>query len=422
MKILIISYFFPPYNCVGSVRVGKTAKYLAQLGHDVRIISADNQPLPKTLDLEISSDLVYYTQWFNLNFLPEKLLGGREKIAQQGYVVRGEDNKFISNLFNKIRDIYKCSFHFPDQQIGWLPFAIIQANKLIKTWRPDIIYASAMPFTSLLVAAQVHRLYGIPWVAEFRDLWTDGHNYDYPLFRAYLEKRLEYNILRSSQGLVTVSSPLAETLKKYNKSVEVIFNGFDPNDYPKSFNTQTSSEFINITYTGIVYPDKQEIKPFFDSIKADLPVKISFYSRTIHTIKNFIQTKEYINSIIFLNHTIPHKEALKAQYNADVLLLFLWKNKAGVLSGKIFEYIGAGKPILAIGSPEDSAGKLIKDNNLGVVLSDPKRIANQIKDWSEEKKKNGYISYNPNLKTPNEFTRLEQTKKLDKYLGKILSL
>ncbi|NER23863.1 MAG: glycosyltransferase family 4 protein [Symploca sp. SIO1C2] len=422
MKILIVSYFFPPYNCVGSVRVGKTAKYLIQLGHDVRVISADDQPLQKTLDLEIPSNLVYYTQWFNVNFFIEKLLGGREKIAQQGYVFGKQDDKFSSKLFNKIKDFYKCFFHFPDQQIGWLPFAVNQAKKMLETWQPDIIYASAMPFTSLLVAAQIHYISGIPWIAEFRDLWTDGHNYHYPMFRSFFEKKLEYNVLRSSKGLVTVSQPLAETLKKYNKSVEVIFNGFDPNDYPTSYHTQASSEFINITYTGIVYPAKQEIKPFFDSIEANLPAKINFYSRTIHALNKFIKNKEYINNCIFLHHPIPHKEALKAQYNADVLLFFLWKNKAGILSGKIFEYIGAGKPILAIGSPEDSAAKLIKNNNLGVVLSDPKKIADQIKDWADQKKKNGCVSYNSNIESYSEFTRLEQTKKLESFLKKVLLL
>ena len=100
-----------------------------------------------------------------------------------------------------------------DQEIGWLLFALRDGRKILRDWRPDLIYASATPATSLLVARRLSRNHGIPWVAELCDLWVDSHYYRYFGWRHVLENRLERATLGTATAIVTVSEPLAKTLR-----------------------------------------------------------------------------------------------------------------------------------------------------------------------------------------------------------------
>ena len=118
MRILLISYYFPPYNCVGAVRPAKLAKFLERQGHEVKVISARNQPFLKGLELPFNESHVVYTPWVNINSPVEFLLGGRKRVAQQGFIQSG-GNK---GLVKKIGMAYKAMAHIPDGQIG-LPLA-----------------------------------------------------------------------------------------------------------------------------------------------------------------------------------------------------------------------------------------------------------------------------------------------------------
>ena len=87
MKILFVTYRFPPYNSSGAVRCGKMAKYLSELGHDVKILTCNNQPLPDSLQLEIPEENVIYSDWWNINAPVEYILGGRKKLRLKDYML-----------------------------------------------------------------------------------------------------------------------------------------------------------------------------------------------------------------------------------------------------------------------------------------------------------------------------------------------
>jgi len=116
MRILIVSYFFSPFNVIGAVRVSKLAEYWASKGHDVLVLSAKNQPLPKALYSKFSKKHVVYTNWININYLPERIMGGRKAISSRGF---DTNNSFLKVMGH----IYKSIFNFPDGQIGWFPYA-----------------------------------------------------------------------------------------------------------------------------------------------------------------------------------------------------------------------------------------------------------------------------------------------------------
>lgn len=407
---------------MGAVRVGKTAKYLSKFGHEVRVVTARNQPLQPTLPLEIPRQNVIYAQWLNVNRPPEIALGGRGKVAARGYEPKG----ILRGVLKKLGSLYKSLFNLPDGQVGWYPFALRAASRLIKKWRPDLIYASAMPFTSLLVARALSRRHRIPWVAELRDLWVDGHSYSHPSWRRKVEERLERRVLSSATGLVTVSEPWAETLRaKYSKPTAVVLNGFDPNNYPPHFEIPFRDGQTRIVYTGMIYEGKQDPTPLFHALRQlgrqASKVRVAFYGRYLEVIRE-IARRMGVEHLVEVNESVPYEDALRIQSEADILLLLLWNDPKGRgrYDGKLFEYIGARRPILAIGPTDNVAAELITERKAGVILDDPDRIANQLHHWVQQKEKSGAIPGLPK-NVGVGLSREDQTKKLDSFLREVVA-
>lgn len=157
MKILMVTYRFPPYNSIGAVRCGKMAKYLIELGHEVKVISCENQPLPATLPLEIPEENVFYTSWWNINKPVEILLGRKKNTSKESLNTAGNKNTLRSSILRILGKAYKALFHVPDGQMGWRNAAYLKGLEITSEWRPDVIYASAWPISSLIVADKLSR-------------------------------------------------------------------------------------------------------------------------------------------------------------------------------------------------------------------------------------------------------------------------
>jgi len=219
MKILLVSFFFPPGNAIGAVRVGKLARHMLAAGHDVRVLTVKNTGLSNDLEVEIPESRIVRTGWTNINALPFAFLRHKQTNSRP-------ENGDVSPFMDALGKCYRAMLNFPDGQVGWYRPAVRAGMELLSEWRADIIYASAVPFTSLWVAASLSHRFGIPWVSEFRDLWTSSPYYDLPRWRHWLDQHLERHILKQVAGMVTVSEPLAETLRmEHQVPVEVILNG-----------------------------------------------------------------------------------------------------------------------------------------------------------------------------------------------------
>jgi glycosyltransferase involved in cell wall biosynthesis len=422
MKILIVSYYFAPYNTIGAVRMTKMVKYLERQGYDVRVISANNQLLPKTLTVESKEENIIRTNYLTLQKYFHSFLGGRETIQNKGYQL--EKRTWI---LRKVASFYKTIFHFPDGQIGWYPFAVREGKRLTRSWKPDVIVSSGGPFTGFLVAKKLAEINEIPWIADLRDLWVDNANYAYPRFRLKIEQRLEKHVLSSAEAIITISEPFAEKLKKkFNSKVKVIMNGFDEEDYDelnKSNQTEHSKK-LTILYTGMVYEKYQDVKPLF-SVLANNPtlseqVEVEFYGRGLDVVEK-LKGKFRLNNCVKINEPVSHKEIMEIQCKSDILLLLMWNdpNEKGNFPGKIYEYVGARRPILAIGTVDNVASEFIKKNNRGIVCYSEEEIKNQLKEWVAEKQK-GYIDSMPAL-TKEIYTRKGQTKQLQSLLEEVKS-
>ncbi|MEE9140264.1 MAG: glycosyltransferase [Alphaproteobacteria bacterium] len=420
MKVLIVSHIFPPSNAIGAVRVGKFAKYLHEHGHDVRVLSTEKTGLPSTLPVEIPAERVLYTPSIDVNWLALKL-GGR--FTEEYYKGRARMPRAIGILGRA----YRTVVNFPDGQIGWLPFALRRSRALLADWRPDLIFASGMPFTSLIVAARLSRRLGVPWVAELRDLWVDNHYYDQPRWRRALEERLERSVLSSASGLVTVSEPLAAVLRqKYGKPTAVVLNGYDPEDFPEEVGRPVSSPGpIRILYTGLLYHQRRDPSPLFaalQSVGADREqFRVQFFGRVLPEVM-LLAEKYGVQDLVEAHEAVSFQDSIRLQTEADVLLLLLWNSPAerGVYTGKLFEYLGARRPILLIGLESGVAAGLIRDRKAGLISNDPEMIAGQLRAWLGEKRENGAIPRLP-ASTAEGLLRAEQFAGLEAFLEKRLT-
>lgn len=426
MRILIISYAFPPFNSIGGVRVGKTAKYLLKAGHDVRVIAAQEQPFPPTLPVEIPEERIVYTPWLNIR-------KPVEVVSKDAPAVKGEGQKVArrsgigQTIKGGVRFALRTFVYFPDANIGWVPYAVRSGARSLLDWRPDIILASSPPPSTLLVARRLARKYGVPWVADLRDLWVDHQYYDQPAWRKVIESRLERSVLRSAAGLVTVSEPLAKTLRtKYGREPAIVLNGFDPSDYPEVRDERRSSDGapVRILYTGVVYEGRQDPSPLFAALKklgTEMPqVTVSFYGSFLQTVRELVAVHG-VEAVVSVNDPVPYRESLRMQTEADLLLLLLWNDPEhkGVYTGKLFEYIGARRPVLAVGERGDVAAELVESRGLGVVSNDADEILGRLKSWIKQKRETGRIPFS-GMHEAGEFSREEQTRILENYLSQLI--
>ncbi len=424
MRILLLSYYFPPYNSIGAVRVGKTAKYLHRFGHELRVVAAKEptieQPGDLSLPIEVPRDLVNWTDWFSVNNPGEKAL--RTLLPRKSEMSAGRRVASIRMVPRGLRTLA----HFvvsvtnvPDPYIGWYPHARRACSTLLKSWRPDVIVASGWPFTGLMLASALSRRYHIPWVAELRDLWSDHQAYSYQKWRRRVDRVLERRTLSTARGLITVSQPLADVLReKYDVPVEVITNGFDPCDYGESVEP-LPHEALNIVYTGQLYPGKQDLSPLFQALKKDAlteRVGVSLYLRgDTMPVRRQIESFQLQDRVRVLD-PVAYQEALRLQASADVLLMANWldASQKGIFTGKFFEYLGARRPILAVGPSDNVVGDIVSNRNLGVTSAEPDEIAAALAAWLEQKRHARLLPLEASQIAG--FSREDQTRRLERFI------
>jgi glycosyltransferase involved in cell wall biosynthesis len=410
MHILLVTYFFPPYNTMGAVRTGKTAKYLTELGHEVTVISATPQALTRDLDLEIPRDRVTYTPWLG----PPSLK--RVKLAAAAPSDGLADRRWLGSL---ARRVY-WELMIPDQHLGWLPFALRAARAAIRKGDVDVILASASPLTSLLVGRSASRHSDVPWVAELRDSWMDHPYRPHFMVRDYLEAPLERRTLADAAGLVGVTAAQAAGLRlKYPGLVEVVHNGYEPHEVLLPHVPGTDS-FV-IRYTGSMYEGMRVPRLLFRCLReldgAVLPVRAEFYGSDLGHVGK-AAAEAGVGDIVRCFGRVPRRESLELQRNADVLLLASTPLERAGLTGKLFEYMNARRPILVVGCPDGEAADLVRSTGCGFVAEGMSDLKTQLEAWQAEKASAGRLPDGP--PPPQGFTRLEQTRVLAEFLETVV--
>lgn len=191
--------------------------------------------------------------------------------------------------------------------------------------------------------------------------------------------------MRSASALVGLTSQISSELARmHDKPVLTVMNGFD--DRGESTHAPSRSTELRILYTGIVYPGKRDPAPLFAAIKLmgerGRRVLVDFYGQDLRGVRDAAAAAG-IESQVKIHAPVSYSESLRLQAEADVLLLLLWDDprERGTLTGKVFEYIGSGRPILAIGCRDGLASTLVRERGLGATPSDPAAVASTLEGW-----------------------------------------
>ncbi len=428
-KVLVVSFHFPPTNSIASVRLGKFVKYLPQFGWETTVLTVNEaKEYSQDLPVEIDEANIFRTPYFAFGSTISYELTGGQRTIYQAQPRSSTWRKALYKLIRLMRPVYTLPLirTLTLEPIGWYRHALKKGLEIISKEKFDIIFSSYGPSMSHLVAAKLHKQTGVPWVAEFRDLWSLHYYLRKIQPFHFFEKALERRVTKGSYLLVTVSEPAAKQLQAlHSKKVVIIPNGFDEDDYLD--NVPLTTKFT-ITYTGNIYPGKQDPSPLFEAIaELEEEGKISpndfevrfFGGGTLTSLLPAIK-HYHLEGIVKIYGLVPFKESIRKQKESTVLLFLGWNDprERGFYSGKVFEYLGARRPILSIGLKGDVVDELLKETSAGVVVSEVNEIKALLSQWMKEFKQFGDVlsHFKSDRAAISRYTRKEEAAKLAQLL------
>lgn len=413
-RVLIVSYYFPPRPGVASLRLRGLAKYLPEFGWEPVILTAKlpGVPEPQYHVIETSYPGDAVSIWKGrLGLAPDKMFQEQIGIPR---ALREDRNSFTGRAVNLARGVIA----YPDDQKHWYPVAVREGDELLKNRRFDALLSSSGPVTCHLIAKELKKKHGIPWVADFRDLWTQNHYYPYVMARLLIERRLEINTLSDADHLVTVSEPLAQKLRLLHrgKPVTAILNGYDPDEAVEGALTK---EFT-ITYAGQLYQGKRDPAPLFRAI-AELiterrldrrDVKVCFYGASEYWLERDVK-RFALEDLVSLYPRVPRNEVLNMQRESQILLLLNWDDpkEIGVYTGKVFEYLAARRPILSVGGPKSVVAELLEETDAGIYVAEYLQIKHALIKFYEQYKAYGYIPYKGREERIDKYSHREMARR-----------
>jgi glycosyltransferase involved in cell wall biosynthesis len=368
-KVLIITYYWPPSGGSGVQRWLKFVKYFRDFGIEPIILTVAPEfaalpNLDESLAYEIPSGIeVHKTRAKSPFGFYRKIKKGN--IPNSGFAGDGKAN-FIDNLFRLIRG----NFFIPDARIGWNKFALEKARELILQHSIDTVITSSPPHSTQLIGLQLKKEFVLKWIADLRDPWTEIY-YNKLLFRTKWAKKIDYRYeqacLQNADTLIVVSEDIKRRFGEKRETIlektHVIPNGFDEEDFSnKRIKNDTGVKYISyVGNLGLQYPIEAFFKALSELVKVDEHWKIRFVGNVNQVVHAEIQKWELEKWVEFIPY-VQHKKAVEYMINSDLLLLIIpnTENNKGILTGKLFEYIATGNPIIYIGPENGDAIDILK--------------------------------------------------------------
>jgi len=396
VKILIVSFKFSPYNTSGAIRVDRFARGMLEKGHEVRVLTARNQLHQPSLESDFPENLVTRTTWFSLDRMVLRWSRQGGDFAASGREALRRN--WLMSLAGRCRKWLEGVLFVPDAQIGWKDEAIREGQEIVNEWRPDVVFASGPPFTSLLVAEELARRNQLPWVAELRDLWAANPYWDTGWLGRFRNRRLERRCLRRADYLVASTRAAAEHLgQAYPVAAESIYTGFEGDasagiGLGKRDENHRRQRPVSILHTGLIYPGKRDPGPLFEAMrlmrereKGQQLFRAEFVGRNLSWVRERAR-KSGVGDSVETFDLVSHAEAMELQRKADVLLLLSWDIpfERFVIPGKLFEYMGSGKPVLFIGPEFTESAKLIREHKLGWVCQNVDEVKCSLEEMANE--------------------------------------
>lgn len=359
-RVLMIAYHYPPVQgSSGLQRTLKFSAYLQEFGWQPLVLTvrpgAYSQTSPTQVG-EIPDDIVV-RRTFALD-------------AARHLALRG---------------IYPSFLALPDRWASWWLTAVPAGLQLIRRYRPRVIWSTYPIATAHMVGRTLHRLTGLPWVADFRDGMVDD-TYPAPgttarsLFQ-WLERRF---VTSCDRAVLTTPGSRRMYAQRYGSLPEsrwsVIPNGYDENNFSqaesRALPAVVGREKLVLVHSGLLYPSSRDPRAFFSAVRrlvasgalSPRVIKIvlrasghdSYYQRLI--------AEHNLQDIVFLEPAVGYHEALAEMLAADGLLVFQASDCNHLIPAKLYEYLRAGRPILALTDPQGDSAMLLREMGIDTVV------------------------------------------------------
>lgn len=389
-KVLMVAYYFPPLSGSGVFRSIKFAKYLPLYGWRPTVISTDQPPngwnfADETQVTEIPAEAEVIR-------IPDKISTGRETTIGSNRMqsVLGflqsvlqfslEADTIFSKMVQEQQGLIQL-FTFPCAVLSWAYDVAQYIEKHMDLNQFDVIYTTSGPSSAHLIGFYLKQKYGIPWVADYRDPWTFnpyGPSYDASNPGQKLLFELESVLLRHASCNITVSDGWAQDYIKHfqipRDQIVSITNGYDEADFSLLGAPGGRTKKFTISYCGLLYTAQRSIEPIFIALsKLAKERKIDLKQVEFRVVGNSSQDniqvaqKYKLGSILVQTGYLSHIDALKSNLDANILLLLVGDDPkfSAVYTGKIFEYLRSGKPILALAPKGGIVDQVLQETGHG---------------------------------------------------------
>lgn len=426
-RVLIITYYWPPSGGAGVQRWLKFVKYLRGYGWEPVIYCPENPEYPETdpsLEKDIPDGIEVIRRPIWEPYLLYKRLQGRKKDERinAAFLSEKKNNPLVEKLSVWIRG----NLFIPDARRFWIAPSIKFLTGYLRHHPVDAIASTGPPHSMHLIALGVSGRLGIPWLADFRDPWTNIDFYRDLRLTAAADRRhhtLERRVVTRASAVTVISHNMAEDFRRiHDRGYEVITNGFDPDDTDTGsitpdtkFSIAHIGTLVSTRNPSVLWTALAELLPDHPDLASDLEIKLVGkvdFSVTESLGRNGLSG--YVNRIDYM----PHAEVTRVQKQSQVLLLLIndTPNARMILTGKFFEYLAAERPILCIGPGDGDAAAILKDTAAGTLVgySDVTAMKKAILDY--------YASYrNGTLRVESRNTGQYSRKELTGRLAGVLN-
>ena len=373
MKVLIITYYWPPAGGSGVQRWLKFVKYLPEFGVTPVVFTVENPEYAvddKSLQNEVADDVEVLRGKI---WEPNQLLGkwsGKGKNVSAGFL----DAK--PGIKDRILRFIRANYFIPDSRKFWIKPSVKLLTDYLRGKDFDAIITTGPPHSVHLIGLALKKKLGLKWVADFRDPWTSiDYFYNLPLTRSSLKKHenLEKEVLKNADRVIVVGDRMKQEYDACNKNVRVISNGYDT--YGPQGTVNLDPEFT-LTYAGLMNADRNpkglwrvlgKISAADPGFKADLKIRIvGSCSPEVLQSLNDNGLSDNLDNLGYQDHN----QVARYQQSAQVLLLTVNEvpSAKGIVTGKIFEYMQARRPVLAIGPTDGDLADIIDKTRSGVII------------------------------------------------------
>jgi glycosyltransferase involved in cell wall biosynthesis len=386
-RVLLIAYHFPPEPAAGALRPSHLSRYLPEFGWDVTVLTKRGNGVADAGGASSAGDapLTVVTAPDLLGRLAQPRPAAA---APARAAAGGEKSGPVKRAGNWLKEIAKSFVWFPDRAAGWTAAATAQALALTRRQRFDAIISTSPPNSAHVVAYLTALRRGIPWVADYRDLWHGNPYVEKGALRSTLEMKLEAHVRKAAAAITAISDDLAaRQARAFGSShTRTIPQAFDPEEW-RGVEALVPSDFT-LCFAGTLYEGRRRLDIVLRAIDTlrraqepgGLAARVVYYGPDSALVERMAQDAG-LTDWVACHGNVERGEVLRALRSSAALLVLLdmGPDTAGELGSKIFEYIGAHRPVIALGPPRSVVKPFIERHNVGWFSSDEAGIADALR-------------------------------------------